>query len=89
MVSKVTNEYGPVLRRIRILVDLLGNHLTQPSVLCEPFSGNAAHRMPANFDCAKRPVHHRVRHRDDIGLMTETRCMLEGQFSLVEVLLAT
>lgn len=86
--SIVTNKHGPMLRRIRIPVDLFGNHLTQPSIFGEPLSGNAADRMPANFDRAKRPVHDRVRDRDDIGLMTETRRMFESQFSLVEVLLA-
>lgn len=51
--SIITDQDCPVLRRIRILIDLLGNYPAQPGLLSEPLARAATHRMPTNLDRAR------------------------------------
>lgn len=87
--SIVTDENSPMLRRVRILVDLLCDHLPKSSLFSKPFSGEAADRMPSNLHRATWSIDDRLSYRDDIGLTSETHCMLQCYFTLIQVLFPT
>jgi hypothetical protein len=84
--SVVTNENSPMLRRIRILVDPLRDHLSQPSLFSKPFSGEAADRVPSNLHRTTWPIDNRLSYRDDIGLTSETHRVLQCYFTFIQVL---
>lgn len=87
--SIVTNENSPMLRRIRILVDLFRDHLAQSRLFRKPLSGKSADRMPSNFDRTTWSIDDRFSHRDDIGLAAETHCMLQCYFAFIQILFPT
>jgi hypothetical protein len=84
--SIVTNENSPMLRRIRILVDLLRDHLSQSCLLRKPLSGKSADRVPSNLDRTTWSIDNGLSYRDDIGLTPETHRMLQCYFTFIQVL---
>lgn len=86
--GKLADEDGPVLRRVRVPVDLVGDHLAEARLLGEPLAREAADGVPPDLDGARRAVEQRLRHGDGVGLVAEPDGMLEGELAFVEVLLA-
>lgn len=78
-----------MLCRIRIIVNLLGNHLPKPRLLGKPFASEATHRMPANLDWPGLAVYSGVGFRDHIWHVSKASSMLQCDFTLDQVLLAT
>lgn len=85
--GKAADEHGPVLRGIGVFVDLFGDHLAQPSVLCEPLASGAADRVPADLDRPLCAIDHGFCHGDYVGHMSKTGSVFDGQFAFSDVLL--
>ena len=83
--GKVADDNGPVLGRIRILVDLLGDQLPQAGVLGEPLPG-AADGMPSDLDGPGPLLEFRFGDGDDIGGLTQADGLLDSQLALVDAL---
>ncbi len=63
------NKHRPMLRGVRVLVDLLRDHLSKPRLLSEPLASQSAYGMPAYLDEALFPVDVSLAGRNDIGLV--------------------
>lgn len=87
LVSIVADKNGPMLGRVWIVSRLLGNHLAQPRLFSKPFAGEAANRMPADFNGPGRAVNDGLGDGNGIGNMAQPHGMLQGQFAFGEILL--
>lgn len=65
-----------MLRRIRILVNVVGNHLAQPCLLRKPLSRRTTNGMPSDFDWPRRSIQDWIRDRYGIWLATKAHTML-------------
>ncbi len=65
----VAHKHRPVLRRVWILVDLLGDLLPQPRLLGEPFARKSGDRVPADLDGTVLSVDICLTRRYDIRLV--------------------
>lgn len=83
----VPHEHGPVLGRVRRLVNLLGDEATQPRLLGKPLARGPRDGVPAESDGAGLAVDLDVAWRDHIGLLAETEIVLDGELRLEEVVL--
>jgi len=84
----ITDQHGPMLRRIRVAVNLLGDHLAEPRPLREPLARQSADRVPADEDLARLVIKFWVALGDDVGRRTEPNRFLQTRFTLREALLA-
>ena len=82
---KVADQDGPVLCRVRVVANLLRDHLAQPRVLCKPSARDASHGMPADLYRPRPLLELGLRQRDGIWLLPEADGMLEGQLAFVDV----
>lgn len=87
LVRILSNEYGPMLRRVRVVPDPLRDHLPQAGVLREPLSGEAADRVPSDLDRPGRAVEDGLRNGNDIWLVAEADGVFESELTLCEILL--
>ena len=76
--SIFAHKHSPMLRRIRILIGLLRNHLPQPRLLGEPLARETPDRMPSDLHETRLSVENRFRLGDYIWLMTQTSGPLDG-----------
>lgn len=86
--TESTHQHGPVLCRIRILVDLLCDFLAQPRLLSKPLPSKPSNGMPADHDSAKFPVDISLAGRYHIGLVAKAKGLLEYGPTLQRSLLA-
>lgn len=86
--SKVPDEDGPMLCRIRILIDSLSDHLSQSRILGEPLAGGTTDGVPSNLDRPRALLELGLRQRDHVWCLSQADGVLEGHFSLIKVLLA-
>lgn len=77
-----------MLRRVRVLVDLIGDHLAQASLLGEPLAGEAADGVPADLDGAGGAVAPGLGDGDGVGDVAEAGGALEGELTFCIVCLA-
>jgi hypothetical protein len=82
----VAHEHGPVLSRIRILLDLLRYDFSQARVLGEPLPSRTGHRMPADFNGSRRSVENWGRDGDNIRLMAKADGLFQRSFSFADML---
>ena len=75
------NENGPMLGRIRISADVLGDHLPYPRFISQPFPAHACDRMPAYLDNAKVSIHPGLAGRYHVWFRAEPEGMLECELS--------
>lgn len=87
LVRILSNKYGPMLRRVRVVPDPLRDHLPQAGVLREPLSGEAADRVPSDLDRPGRAVEDGLRDGNDIWLVAEADGVFESELTLCEILL--
>lgn len=85
----VAYQHRPVLRRVRVGVDLLCDHLSKVRVLIEPLASDTSDWMPANFDGSQGTVKGRVRDRDGIWLMSKANSVFEGYLAFAEIVSPT
>lgn len=83
----IADKNSPVLRRIRILVDLIRDHLAQPRPLGKPFPGQAADRVPSHLNGSRLSVKTGLGYRNGIRLAAQPDCVLQRKFALGQVLL--
>lgn len=88
LVRVVADQHRPVLRRVRVAVDLVRDHLAQARLLGEPLPGEAADGVPADLDRARGAVAPRLRDGDGVGDVAEAGGALEGELALCVVCLA-
>ena len=86
--TKSAYQHRPVLRRIRVLIDLLRDLLSQPRLLSKPLPSQAPNGMPADHDGAKFPVDVGLAGRYHIGFVAEAEGLLERGPALQRSLLA-
>lgn len=77
-----------MLRGIGVLVDPLGDHLTEARLLGEPFASEAADRVPSDLDGARLDVHLGLGDGHHVRLVPKPRGALQRHFALGEVLLS-
>lgn len=87
LMHKAAHQHGPVLRRIRALVNLVGDHAAQPRLLGKPFPRRACDGVPANLDGAQLAIDPDLAGRHNIGLFAETNLVLQRQLALDQVVL--
>lgn len=87
LVRVVADEDCPVLGRVWVVVDALGDHLAQTRVLGEPLAGEPADGVPADLDIARLAIADGLCDGHDVGRLAEAGGALEGQLALGEVLL--
>ena len=82
LVDIVSNNDTPMLRRIRVLANLLRNRLADNRLLSEPLSTCATYRMPTKLDHTLVAINVRFARRHLIWLVTKSDGMLEiaGRF---------
>lgn len=81
----VPYKHGPVLRRVRGLVDLVGDHLAQPGLLGEPFSCRPSHGMPAQLDGAGLAIDSDLTARDYVGSLAEAKFLGNHKFAFEKI----
>jgi hypothetical protein len=81
LVNVLPNENGPMLGRIRISADVLGDHLPYPRFISQPFPAHACDRMPAYLDNAKVSIHPGLAGRYHVWFRAEPEGMLECELS--------
>ena len=81
------NEDGPVLRWVRVLVDLLGNKLAKPGFLGEPLPCKSRNGMPADFYLSGLTGDLRLAGRDGIGLVAQSHRLFQLEFALEQFIL--
>ena len=74
----LANKYFPVLRRIRVFIDSLRDHLSKSSPLGDPLASEAADRMPTNLNWAKWSIDDRLGQRDYIGRLSQTHSVFQS-----------
>jgi hypothetical protein len=52
----LTHQHRPMLRRIRIFVDLICDQFPQPGLLREPLACQPSHRVPTHLHWSRRPA---------------------------------
>ena len=67
----VAYEHSPVLGRVRIVVDTLGNHLSESRLLGEPLAPEAGDGVPTYLDGPGLIVSDWLRGRNNIRLRTQ------------------
>lgn len=70
-----------MLRRIRILIDLLRDLLAQPRLLGKPLASEPSDGMPADLNSAQLPVDVGLAGGDHVGLVAETEGVLERELA--------
>lgn len=88
LVAVVAHKNGPMLRRVRVLIDLLRNHLAKSGLLGKPLAGKSRDRVPANLDDPRCSVDIGLGWRYDAGSVAQTERVLELQLLLQKLLLA-
>lgn len=84
--SVVSYQHCPMLRRVWVLVDLLGDQLAEPGVFSEPFSSDSSNWMPANLDRTWSLLELRFRQGHRVGHMAKPYGMFKGKLAFVVVL---
>lgn len=82
LVTILAHEHGPMLRRVRVPVDLFRDHLAQTSLLSEPLARQPGNRMPSYLNDAQRTVGQGLIGRYDIWLVAQP----ERDFKLLSAL---
>ena len=82
------HQHRPVLRRVRILIDLLRDLLAQPRLLSKPLASQPSNGVPTNQDGAQFPVDISLTGRYHVGLVAEAKGLLEHDLALQRFLLA-
>jgi hypothetical protein len=80
----IPNKNSPMLRRIRILADLLRDHFADAGFLGEPFTAHACNGVPADLDGAELGVDEGLSWGNDVGFGAEAEGVLEGEFAFEE-----
>lgn len=70
-----------MLRWVGVFVDLLCDHLAQPSVLGKPFPSGTSYGMPANFNRPSSVLELGLPYWHCIGHMTQADGMLQGKLA--------
>lgn len=71
-----------MLRRIRVLIDLLRDLLAQPRLLGKPLASEPSNGMPADIDGAQLPVDISLAGRYHVGLVAEAEGLLDHDLAL-------
>lgn len=79
------HQHGPVLGWVRALMDLLGDHLTQPGLLGEPLASRPRDRMPAQLHGAGLAADVDLAGGHDVGPLAEPQLMLDSELCLEHV----
>jgi hypothetical protein len=85
--NKVTHNTGPMLRRIRALVDFFGYHLSQPGLFCKPLASRTSYRMPAQLDSTGLLADANLTRRDGTCPLAESQLVLEAELSFEHIVL--
>lgn len=56
LMCEVSDQDSPVLCRVRIFVDFVGNELAKACLIGEPLAGEAADGMPANLNLTRLSI---------------------------------
>jgi len=81
LMHKISDQHGPVLRRVRILADFLGDHFPESRFFGEPFPAHAGDGVPANLHRAERAVDARFARGYYIWFGAEAEGVFEGEFA--------
>lgn len=73
----VSYNNSPMLSRVRILPNSLGDGVTNDGLLGEPFSSRSSNRMPAQLDSSLLAIDIRLAMWNNTGPVTETQRVLE------------
>lgn len=71
------HQHGPMLRRIRILLDRLGDLLSQTRLFRKPLAREPAHRVPSDLNKAVVAVDIGFAWRNHVGLVAEPQGVFE------------
>lgn len=88
LVDVVTHQHGPVLGRVRTLVDLLGDGPAQSSLLGEPLAGGPGDGVPTQLDDARVAVDFDVGRGHDVGFLAEAKLVFDVKGAFEEVVFA-
>lgn len=86
--TESTHQHRPVLRRIRILIDLLRDLLTQPRLLSKPLASQPSNGMPSNLNGPQFPVDISLAGRYHVRLVAEAEGLFEHDLCLQRSLFA-
>ena len=78
----VPHQNSPVLRRIGVFVNLVGNELAYHRLLGEPLPRGTGDRVPADVDGAGRITDAGCPRWDHVGFSAETERLLDLQLAL-------
>lgn len=84
----IAHQHRPMLRRIRVFVDLVRDQFPQPGLLCKPLASQPSHGVPAHLDWARRPACQGLRDGDDIFRRAEPNRVSEGYIAFLVTFLA-
>ena len=56
LMCEIPDQHSPMLCRIRILVDFIGNKFAKTCLISEPLACEAADRMPANLNLSRLSI---------------------------------
>jgi hypothetical protein len=88
LVAVIIHEHGPVLRRVGILADVLGDHLSEAGLLGKPLARKAGDGVPANLDGAVLPDENGLARRYDARFAAKPERFLELELPLEQLILS-
>jgi hypothetical protein len=83
-----THQHRPMLRRIRIFLDLVCDQFPQPGLLREPLARQPSHGVPTHLHWSRRLAGQRLGDGDDIFRCAEPNCVSEGYVAFLVTFLA-
>jgi hypothetical protein len=81
-------EDCPMLSRIRILVNLLGDELAKASLFGKPLASKSRNGVPTYLYKPMLPLDMRLILGDDIRLMAKAQPLLKSKFPLQQLVLS-
>ena len=83
----VIHQHRPMLRRVRVIVDVFCNHLPQSRLLREPLAARANNRMPSYMHGAQPTTYRGLAWRNNVGLLSKANRMLDEELALQRLIL--
>lgn len=84
----IAHQHRPVLRRIRVFVDLVRDQFPQSGLLCKPLARQPSHGVPADLHWARRTACQGLRDGNNIFRRAEPNRVFEGYIAFLVTFLA-
>jgi hypothetical protein len=84
----ITHQHRPMLRGIRVFVDLVCDQLPQPRLLGKPLARQPSHWVPAHLHLSRRPAGRGLGDGNDIFSCAKPNRVSEGYVALLVAFLA-